>query len=389
MSGSDEIYMDHHATTPVDPEVIEAMLPYFSEEFGNAASNDHEFGARAEQSVKNARHQIAEAIGALPKEIVFTSGATESNNIALVGSAEAHGAEDKHVVTSVTEHKAVLDPAEYLRERGAKITYLDVDETGLVDPASVREAIGSDTILVSVMAANNEIGTIAPVKEIGAICRQEGVLFHTDATQYVGLCPFDVDELNVDLASFSGHKLYGPKGIGALYVRWDPKHVRVDPLIRGGGHERGYRSGTLNVPGIVGLAKAVALTEKRGPEEAERLSELTEQLWNGLQSELGEDNLQLNGHPDRRLPNNLNVSIKDVEAQALLLQLPQVALATGSACTSASVEPSHVIQAISGEDAERAFSAVRFGLGKGNTGQQVSEVVSRISDVVHRLRRVA
>lgn len=389
MSESDQIYMDHHATTPVDRRVVDFMLPFFSDEFGNAASKDHEFGARAEQAVKSAREQIADAIGAEPKEIIFTSGATESNNIALVGTAEAKGIQGGHIITAATEHKAILDPASYLENRGIDVTYLGVDSYGLVDPDDVRTVIRDDTILVSIMAANNEIGTIAPIEEIGAVCRENGVLFHTDATQFIGYCEFDVEAMNVDLVSFTAHKLYGPKGVGALYVRWDPKQVKLGPVIRGGGHERGYRSGTLNVPGIVGFGKAIELAEEMKNRESERLRSLTHRLWDGLTAELGSDVLHLNGHAEQRIPNNLNISIEGVDASALLMQLPGVALATGSACTSATVEPSHVIQAISGGSKDRAFSAIRFGLGRGNTVKEVETVVDRIADSVSRLQRVA
>jgi cysteine desulfurase len=378
--------MDHHATTPVDPRVLEAMLPYFSQIFGNAASIDHEYGAEAARAVETARQQIARLINARPDEIIFTSGATEADNLAILGVAEQYASRGKHVITCVTEHKAVLDTCHYLERRGWQVTYLPVDQYGLVDPDDVRQAITPQTVLISIMMANNEIGTLASVTEIGQIAREHGVFFHTDAAQSVGYVPVDVEAVNIDLLSMSAHKIYGPKGIGALYVRKLRPRVRVAEQMHGGGHERGMRSGTLNVPGIVGLGKALEVAGKEMKAEGERLRGLRNRMWTELQSRL--DHVELNGHPTQRLPHNLSVAILGIESRSLLVQLKyDVALSIGSACTTAKVEPSHVILALDyGE--ERAHCSMRFGLGRENTEADVDFVAERLIMAVQRLRQL-
>jgi len=377
------VYLDHHATTPVDPRVLQAMMPYFSQMFGNAASTDHLYGNEAAQAVDEARAKVAELIGAQPQEIVSTSGATESDNLAILGVAERHVSNGKHVITCSTEHKAVLDTCKNLESRGFRITYLPVDRYGMVDLNRIESAIGSDTILISIMAANNEIGTIAPLKEIGRIAKRHDVLFHTDAAQAFGHIPLDVDEMGIDLLSISGHKVYGPKGIGALYVRRLKPRVKLTPQMHGGGHERGMRSGTLNVPGIVGLGEAADIARREMADESTRVRELRDYLWRELQARI--PGIELNGHPEQRLPHNLNVYIPGVQNRALLVQLKHVvALSTGSACTSTDVEPSHVILAL-GYDEARAHSSVRFGLGR--SVKLRSELpIDAIADAVARLR---
>jgi len=378
------VYMDHHATTPVDPRVLEAMLPYFSQVFGNAASVDHEYGAEAAHAVENARQQVAQLINARSDEIIFTSGATEADNLAILGVAEQHADRGNHIITCVTEHKAVLDPCRYLERKGWQVTYLPVDQYGLVDPDNVRRAITSQTVLISIMTANNEIGTLAPVAEIGRIAREHEVLFHTDAAQAVGHVPVDVEAMSVDLLSMSAHKTYGPKGIGALYVRRRHPHVRLAPQMHGGGHERGMRSGTLNVPGIVGLGKALEIAGQEMEAEGQRLRGLRDRLWAGIQAKL--DNVQLNGHPTQRLPHNLNIAIPGVESRALLVQLKgDVALSAGSACTTAKVEPSHVILAL-GYGEERAYCSVRLGLGRENAETDVDFVMEKLAASMRRLQ---
>ncbi len=380
------VYMDHHATTPVDRRVLETMLPYFTDIIGNAASIDHEYGAEANRAVEKARQQIAALLNAQSNEIIFTSGATESDNLAILGVAEQYANRGNHIITCVTEHKAVLDSCQYLEQKGCRVTYLPVDRYGLIDPDDVRRAITPQTILISVMAANNEIGTLAPLSDIGRIAREHEVLFHTDATQAAAYIPLDVEALNIDLLSLSAHKMYGPKGIGALYVRKRRPRVRVSEQMHGGGHERGMRSGTLNVPGIVGLGKAAELAAKEMKAEAKRVGELRDLLWQGLQENL--EDVQLNGHPTLRLPNNLSVAISGVESRSLLVQLKHdVSLSTGSACTTAKVEPSHVILAL-GYSAERAHRSLRFGLGKGNNVADVNLVVKRLGITVQQLRQL-
>jgi cysteine desulfurase len=379
--------MDHHATTPVDERVLAAMLPYFRGEFGNPASRTHDFGWKAEEGVARAREQIAAAIGARAKEIVFTSGATESNNLALRGAVAFHHARRNHVVTVATEHHAVLDPLRALERAGlARVTRLRPRNDGLVDLEALRQAVTDDTLLVSVMHANNEIGVVQPIAEIGRIARAAGALFHCDAAQSLGKLPIDVDAMSIDLLSMSAHKTYGPKGIGALFVRMREPRVRLTALIDGGGHERGMRSGTLNVPGIVGMGAACELGVAEMSSESERLSTLRERLRARLEAEL--DGLTVNGALAPRLPGNLNVSFARVDAEALLLSLKGIAVSSGSACTSASLEPSHVLRAIGAGD-ERARSSVRFGLGRGNTQDEVDYVADRVIVEVRRLRSLA
>lgn len=380
------VYFDNHATTPVDPRVLEAMLPYFTEKFGNASSKSHSFGWEAEQGVEKARRQVAALIGAEAREIVFTSGATESNNLALKGVAEKYATQGDHIITVLTEHKAVLDPCKALEKHGFHVTYLPVDREGLLDPDDVRRAITARTILISIMYANNEIGVLQPVAEIGRIAREHGILFHTDATQAVGKIPVDVNADLVDLVSLSAHKMYGPKGVGALYVRRRDRRVDLAAQMEGGGHERGLRSGTLNVPGIVGLGEACAICQREMPEEAERLRKLRDRLKALLESEL--DDVYVNGSMERRLPNNLNMSFLYVEADALLVALKDIALSTGSACTSAIPEPSHVLRALNLPEG-RAQSAVRFGLGRFNTDEEVDYVAGRVIEAVTKLRQLS
>ena len=380
------VYMDHHATTPVDPRVLEAMLPHFSQIFGNAASIDHEYGAEATRAVEVARQQIARLINARPDEIIFTSGATEADNLAILGVAEQYADRGNHIITCVTEHKAVLDTCHYLERRGWQVTYLPVDQYGFVDTDDVCLAITPETVLISIMMANNEIGTIAPVAEIGRVAREHEVLFHTDAAQAVGHIPVDVEAMNIDLLSMSAHKIYGPKGVGALYVRKLRRRVRLAEQMHGGGHERGMRSGTLNVPGIVGLGKALEIAGQEMEAEGQRLRGLRDRLWTGLQAKL--DNVQLNGHPIQRLPHNLSIAIPGVESRSLLVQLKHdVALSTGSACTTAKVEPSHVILALGYGD-ERIYCSVRFGLGRENTEKDVGFVIERLVMDAQRLRHM-
>jgi cysteine desulfurase len=380
------IYLDHQATTPADPRVVEAMLPYFSDDFGNAASKTHVFGWRAEAAVELARETLAAAVGArTPAEIVFTSGATESINLALKGAAHARAGTKDHLVVAATEHRAVLDTSRALEAAGASVTLLPVDAQGLVDPDAVRKAIGPRTLLVSVMAANNEIGVLQPLEEIGRLCREHSVLFHCDAAQAVGKLPLDVEALGIDLLSLSAHKLYGPKGIGALYVRSRPR-VRLEPLLHGGGHERGLRSGTLPVPLIVGAARAVAISLEELSVEQPRLHALRERLLERLRGEL--EGVELNGHPQRRLAGNLNLSFLGVEAAALLLALPEVALSTGSACSSAEPHPSHVLAALGLPDA-RIRSAIRIGIGRFNTEEEIDWVAAKLVHEVRRLRALS
>jgi cysteine desulfurase len=380
------VYFDNHATTPVDPRVLEAMLPYFTEKFGNAASRNHEFGWRAEEAVENARAQIARLINAHPKEIVFTSGATESDNLAIKGVAETHRPKGNHIITQVTEHKAVLDSCKRLESSGYEITYLPVDRDGLIDPDDLAKAITPKTILVSIMYANNEIGVIQPIEQIGKIAKKRNVLFHVDAVQAIGKIPVDVQKDAIDLLSISAHKLYGPKGAGALYVRRKNPRVHISPMIDGGGHERGMRSGTLNVPGIVGLGKACELCQKEMTGEAARLGQMRDKLKNALES--GLDNTAINGSLTHRLPNNLNISFAHVEGESLLMGINDVAVSSGSACTSAAIEPSYVLRALGVSD-DLAHSSIRFGLGRFNTEEEVDYVAARVIETVKRLRELS
>ena len=377
------IYMDNHATTPVDPRVLDAMLPYFREKFGNAASRNHSFGWAAEEAMENARAQVASLINAAPKEIVFTSGATESNNLAIKGVAEMYREKGNHIITQETEHRAVLDPCKRLQQQGYDVTYLPVGKDGRVNLDDLKRAITPKTILLSIMHANNETGVVQPVEEIGKIAKQNGVLFHTDAVQAVGKIPVDVQKSNMDLLALTAHKIYGPKGCGALFVRRRDPLVRLAPLIDGGGHERGMRSGTLNVPGIVGLGRAAEFCQNEMPEESKRLGGLRNHLRDGLLASL--DEISVNGSMIHRLPHNLNVSFAHVDGESLLMGINDVAVSSGSACMSAKVEPSYVLRAL-GVDEELAHSSIRFGLGRFNTAEEVEYVVRRVIEVVSRLR---
>ena len=381
------IYMDNHATTPLDKRVLEAMLPYFTERFGNAASRNHSFGWEAEEAVDKARGQIAGLIHAQSKEIIFSSGATESDNLAIKGVLEFYKEKGNHIITCVTEHKAILDSCRAL-ERGGKatVTYLPVDKYGMIDPEAVRKAITDKTVLITVMYANNEVGTIHPIAEIGKIAKEKGIVFHSDATQAVGKIPVDVEKDGIDLMSLSGHKIYGPKGIGAIYVRSKGPRVRLTPQMDGGGHERGMRSGTLNVTGIIGLGKACEIAGDEMLEENRRLHELRDKLQAGIFERL--DEVYLNGHPTERLPGNLNVSFAYVEGESLLMGISDIAVSSGSACTSATLEPSYVIRAL-GTDEELAHSSIRFGLGRFNTEEEVDYVTARVSKEVKRLREMS
>jgi cysteine desulfurase len=376
------IYLDYHATTPVDARVLEVMLPFFSQEYGNAASKSHAFGWHAEEAVEGARADVARLIGASPKEIVWTSGATESDNLAIKGVAQFYREKGKHLVTCKTEHKAVLDSMHALERQGFEVTFLDVEKDGRLDPARVNAALRKDTLLVSVMHANNETGVVHPVAEIGRITREAGVLFHCDAVQSVGKIPFDVDSTNADLVSLSAHKMYGPKGIGALYVRRKPR-VRLVAQMDGGGHERGFRSGTLNVPGIVGFGKAAELALAERDAEAPRMLALREKLRTGLLS--GLDLLTVNGSLEYRLPGNLNVSFAYVEGEALMMAIKDVAVSSGSACTSASLEPSYVLRAMGIAD-DLAHSSIRFGIGRFTTAEEIDYVTRLVVEKVGKLR---
>jgi cysteine desulfurase len=380
------IYMDYHATTPMDPRVFEAMKPYFLETFGNAASRNHSFGWEAEEAVEKSRKQIASLIGATGKEIVFTSGATESNNLALKGVAEMYAEKGNHIITAATEHKAILDTCKRLEKHGVRVTYLPVQQNGLVDLDQLQAAITDKTILISIMYANNEIGVIQPIAELGKIAKARGVLLHTDATQAVGKVPVNVIKDNVDLMSMSGHKMYGPKGVGALYVRRKSPRVQITAQMDGGGHERGMRSGTLNVPGIVGLGEACALCQASMPEEAKRMAFLRDKLMHKLQSEL--DETYINGTMEHRLPNNLNISFAYVEGESLLMGINDIAVSSGSACTSATLEPSYVLKALGAGD-DLAHSSIRFGLGRFNTEEEVDYVARKVIDVVKKLRELS
>ena len=387
MTFNTPIYLDNHATTPVDPRVLEAMLPYFTKSFGNAASKSHAFGWEAEAAVDNARAQVAKLIGASStREIVLTSGATESDNLAIKGVAEAYRHKGDHLVTCVTEHKAVLDSCKVLEQQGFRVTYLPVTSGGFVEVKSLQDALTDRTILISIMAANNEIGTIQPIKEIGRLAKEKEILFHCDATQAVGKIPINVEEMGIDLLSLTAHKMYGPKGVGALYVRSSRPRVKLTPLIDGGGHERGMRSGTLNVPGIVGLGKACELSQVEMGAEGERLTALRERLKRALFDQLEE--VSLNGDALKRLPGNLNMGFAYIEGESLMMGLKEIAVSTGSACTSASLEPSYVLKAIGLEDA-MAHASIRFGIGRFNTQDEVDYAVKRVVEEVSRLRDIS
>ncbi|NEN89549.1 MAG: IscS subfamily cysteine desulfurase [Okeania sp. SIO3H1] len=378
------IYLDCNATTPLDERVLKTMLPYFTEHFGNPASVTHQYGWEAEAAVKKAREILASAINATPEEIVFTSGATEANNLAIKGVAEAYFNKGKHIITIATEHNAVLDPCTYLQNLGFEVTYLPVNTDGIIDLTSLETALRSDTILVSVMAANNEIGVLQPLAKIGEICKENSIIFHTDAAQAIGKIPLDMQTMNIDLLSLTAHKVYGPKGVGALYVRRRHPRVKLAPQIHGGGHERGMRSGTLYTPQIVGFGKAVEVAIAEMESEAKRLTTLRQQLWEKLQKV---ENIFLNGHPTQRLPGNLNISVEGVDGQALLLGLqPVVAVSSGSACTSAKIAPSHVLAAL-GRSEKLAYASVRFGIGRFNTAEEIDLVVEHAIATIKSLRK--
>jgi cysteine desulfurase len=381
------IYMDNHATTQVDPRVIETMLPFFTERFGNASSRNHVFGWDSEAAVDRAREQVASLIhAASSREIVFTSGATESDNIAIKGIAEAYAEKGNHILTCAIEHKAVLDSCKTLEKKGYRVTYLPVRANGSIDLDGLRNALTDETILISIMAANNEIGTIEPVREIGQIAKEKGILFHTDATQAVGKIPLNVEDMGIDLLSLTAHKIYGPKGVGALYVRSSKPRVKLNPLIEGGGQERGLRSGTLNVPGIVGLGKACEIAQKDMMVDGERLIGLSQRLKARIVGQL--DEVSVNGDPLQRLPGNLHLSFGYIEGESLLMALKDIAVSTGSACTSVSLEPSHVLRAI-GLEEHLAHSSIRFGLGRFNTEEEVDYVARRVVEEVRRLRELS
>ena len=377
------IYLDNHATTPLDPRVLQAMTPYFTEHFGNAASRNHAFGWQAEEAVEKARKQIADLVGANPKEIVFTSGATESNNLAIKGVAQMYSEKGNHIITAATEHKAVLDTCKHLEKEGIRVTYLPLQADGLVDLDMLLEAMTDKTMLVSIMYANNEIGVLQPIAEIGKLCKERGILLHTDATQAVGKVPVHVMKDNIDLMSMSAHKMYGPKGVGALYVRRKGPRVQITPQIDGGGHERGMRSGTLNVPGIVGMGEACAICQREMADESDRLRRLRDKLRAKLEAEL--DEVFINGTMERRLPNNLNMSFAYVEGESLLMGINDVAVSSGSACTSATLEPSYVLKALGVGD-DLAHTSIRFGIGRFNTEEEVDYVADRMIEVVRKLR---
>jgi cysteine desulfurase len=380
------VYFDNHATTPMDPRVLEAMLPYFTEKFGNAASRNHAFGWESEEAVENSRKQVADLIGATAKEIVFTSGATESNNLAIKGVAEMYAERGNHVITAATEHKAVLDTCKKIEKHGCKVTYLPLKTDGLVDLDMLKDAITDKTILISIMYANNEIGVIQPVAEIGRLAKERGVLFHCDAVQAVGKVPVNVIKDNIDLMSMSGHKLYGPKGVGALYVRRRNPRVQLTAQMDGGGHERGMRSGTLNTTGIVGLGAACAIAQKEMAEESVRMRHLRDKLKDKLTSEL--DEVFINGTMESRLPNNLNMSFAYVEGESLLMGINDIAVSSGSACTSATLEPSYVLKALGVGD-DLAHTSIRFGLGRFNTEEEVDYVAARVIETVRKLRELS
>ncbi|GAC1437452.1 MAG: IscS subfamily cysteine desulfurase [Terriglobales bacterium] len=380
------IYMDNHATTPMDPRVLEDMLPYFMEKFGNSASRNHPFGWAAEEGVETARERVAKLIGATAKEIIFTSGATESDNLAIKGVAEMYREKGNHIITAVTEHKAVLDTCKRLEKYGYRVTYMPVQKDGLIDLEELKRAIDPKTTLVTIMFANNEIGVLQPVAEIGKICRERGVLFHTDGVQAVGKVPIDVNKMNIDLMSITAHKLYGPKGVGALYVRRKNPRVQISAIIDGGGHERGMRSGTLNVAGIVGLGKACAIASEEMAQEANKLSGLRDRLRERIMSRL--DEVYVNGSSEHRLPGNLNISFAYVEGESLLMGINDIAVSSGSACTSATLEPSYVLKALGTGD-DLAHSSIRFGIGRFNTEAEVDYVADRVVETVQRLRELS
>lgn len=380
------VYLDNHSTTRVDPQVLEAMLPYFTENYGNASSKSHEFGWKSEAAVDLARKLIARLLKCEPRDMIFASGATESINLAIKGAAETHSAKGNHIITTVIEHEAVLDSCKNLERKGFDVTYVKVNERGLVDPKDISDAVTDKTILVSVMYVNNEIGTIQPIKEIAKICKAKKILFHTDATQAVGKLPIDLSKLGVDMLSFSSHKMYGPKGVGALYKTGKLPRVRIAPQIDGGAQEKGLRAGTLNVPGIVGLGKACDIAAKELENEATRVTLLRDRLYNGIISAVKD--VRLNGDPVKRIPGNLNISIQGIDADSLMISMKEVAVSTGSACSSESVEPSHVLKAI-GLDRNLMRSTIRFGLGRFNTEKEIEYVIKKFAEKAAYLRSVS
>lgn len=380
------IYLDNHATTPMDPQVFEAMRPYFLVKFGNPASKNHSFGWEADSAVENARKQVAKLINAEPNEIIFTSGATESVNLALKGIAEAYQFKGKHIISSVVEHSAVLDTLSYLTKSGFEVTYIPVDQNGFVSVSKLQESIRPDTILVSIMTANNEIGTIQDIKSIGNICSERDVLFHTDAAQAVGKIPFDVKENNIDLASFCAHKIYGPKGIGALFIKKKQNPIKITPQMLGGGHENGYRSGTLNVPGIVGFGKAAEISDQLLINENARIEKLRNKLYLGIVSQL--NGVKLNGSLTNRLANNLNICMDGIKAESFILEMKDIAVSSGAACASATLKPSHVLTAI-GCTNEEAKNSIRFGIGRYNAEEEIIYTIKRVVESVEKLRSIS
>lgn len=380
------VYLDNNATTPLDPLVLEAMMPYLTDKFGNAASRNHSFGWEAEQAVEKARQQIAALISADPREIIFASGATEGNNIAIKGIAAMHAERGKHIITQATEHKAVIDPCKYLEQHGFRVTFLGVDRYGRIDLNELADAISDETILVSIMHGNNEIGTLQPIAEIGKLCREREVFFHTDACQTFGKVPIDVSGMGIHLLTLSAHKIYGPKGVGAMYVRRKNPRVRCEPVLHGGGHERGMRSGTLNVPGIVGLGRAAELCQQQMDSEAARLAALRDRLQDGIMTQL--DEVFLNGHPTERTPTTVNLSFAYIEGESLMMSMKDVAVSSGSACTSASLEPSYVLRALGIGD-ELAHSSIRFSVGRFNTADEIDYVVETVVAAVKKLRAMS
>ncbi len=377
------IYLDYHSTTPVDPRVLEQMLPFFTQKFGNSESKSHPFGWEAEEAVSKARLQVAQILGATPSEIIFTAGTTESINLAFTGIVEKNHEKKNHIITAVTEHKATLETCKALEKKGVKITYLPVDAEGLVSPDDVKKAITPQTLLISLLVAHNEVGTIYPVAEIGKLAREAEIFFHVDAAQAVGKIPVDVEAMYIDLLSFSAHKMYGPKGVGALYCRKKNPTVRLEPLLRGGAHEQGLRPGTLNVPGIVGLGKACEIASADMTEESLRLKNLRDRLYQKIIKELKD--VYLNGHPTKRLSHNLNLSFKGVRADAMMMDMKEVALSSGSACSSANPEPSYVLRAM-GRDKELAQCSIRFGLGRFNTEEEIDYVAEKVIKVIQKRR---
>jgi cysteine desulfurase len=380
------VYLDNNATTQVDPQVLDAMLPYFCEKFGNAASRSHSFGWEAEEAVEQARQQVAAVIGADSKEIIFTSGATEGNNLAIKGVAAMYGGRGKHIITQVSEHKAVIDPCHWLEQQGFRVTFLPVDRYGLIDLEQLQGTMTDDTILVSVMHGNNEIGTLQPIAAIGKLCKERGALFHADCCQTFGKVPLHVQEMGIDLLTCSAHKIHGPKGVGALYVRRKGPRVRCEAVLHGGGHERGMRSGTLNVPGLVGLGKAAELCQKHMDTEPHRLAQLRDRLKDGILTQLGD--VYLNGHATLRTPSNLNLSFAYVEGESLMMGFNEIAVSSGSACTSASLEPSYVLKALGVGD-ELAHSSIRFSVGRFNTEEEIDYTVGRVVETVRKLREMS